>query len=148
MKHTHITRLSNPYALDIPEIKALFEKAFKHDIPAPVDGVIEELRQLVASPATLCVIGWEDMEAKGLVIAFLPRSKLFLHPQTYHFYNSGSAKLRNDMLANMLDWTRENGYNDLFVANWTGAKDEVFERSFRKGNKMHKIGAAYVLEFD
>lgn len=148
MKSTHITRLTNPYALDIPEVRGLFEKAFKNDIPAPVDGVLEELHSLVLRPEVLCLIGWEDMNAKGLLITRLPSSKMVVQPQVYHFYNSGSAKLRNKIVTATLDWVKENGYNTLLMANWTGANDKTFERIVSKGNEMFRIGSLYVLELD
>ncbi len=147
MKHVFVTRMTDPTAFAVKGIVELFGKAFKHGVPTDPNTAISEFRNMIGSPNILVLVGWEDNEPVSLLIEMLPSSPLFRYPQIYHKYNCGSLRMRDAMYNEMVAWTRENGYNGLLIANWTGKSDELYKRGLRKVGELLKVGSVFILEF-
>lgn len=141
-----VTLIQNPAAFAIPEVVALFGKAFRSGEPTSATNVIMELRTLCQLPSVAVLIGWEDAIPKALAIMVEPATALFQCPHVYHFYCCGGAALRNKVLDAMVDWTRQKGYTGMSGSNWTGRSDKTFERVFRRAGRAERIGAAYRIQ--
>ncbi len=140
-----VVRLTNPAALERDEVQALFRAAFENNPLADFDQVRPELAALPADPMIGLFIGAEKGALLGLVVACLPRSTLTPAPSVYHFYNAGSAKLREALVSAMVDFFLEAGYTRFWAINTTGRDDEPYMKLFRSAGEAQRIGS--FLEF-
>lgn len=62
-------------------------------------------------------------------ILALPQNP-FETPQVLHFYSEKPA-LRHSLVARVLDFVREKGYNSLLAVNSSGTTDDIWTRAFR-----------------
>lgn len=145
-KSLMVTLIQNPVAFALPEVVALFGRAFRSGEPASPTNVIMELRRMCVQPGVGVLIGWVDAEPKGVAIVVEPGTALFRNPHIYHFFCDGGIALRNKLLDAMVDWTRAKGYTGMSGSNWTGRSDKVFERTFKRAGRADRIGAAYRIQ--
>ena len=141
-----ITPIQNPAAFAIPEVVALFGRAFRSGEPASPTNVIMELRRMCTLPGVGVFIGWADAEPKGVAIVVEPGTALFRDPHVYHFFCDGGIALRNKLVDAVVDWARAKGYTGLSGSNWTGRSDKTFERIFKRAGRADRIGAAYRIQ--
>ena len=142
---TRIVRLTNPEAFGRAEVQSLFEKAFETNALATYEEAAPELKAVAADPLVAMLIGAEKGKLRALSIACLPRSALTPLPTVYHFYNGGSAKLREALIHATVDFFMEAGYTRFFAMNTTGASDEAYAKLFRKAGEAERVYS--VLEF-
>ena len=140
-----VVKLTNPEAFKRPEVQALFEAAFKDNALAEYDTALAELVALPADPMVGLFVGAEKGALKGLCIACLPRSALTPTPSVYHFYNAGSAKLREALISATVDFFIEAGYTRFWTINATGRSDEAHAKLFRSVGEAKRLGS--FLEF-
>ena len=140
-----VVRLTNPVAFKRTEVQELFKSAFESNPIAEYDQVIGELVALPADPMVGMFIGAEKGKLAALCIACLPRSALTPVPSVYHFYNAGSAKLREALIAATVDFFLEAGYTRFWTINATGKSDEAHAKLFRSAGEAKRIGS--FLEF-
>ncbi len=142
---TRVVRLTNPEAFKRPEVQELFKAAFENNQMTTYDQAIGELVALTTDPLVGLLIGAEKGKLKALCIVCLPRSSLAATPSVYHFYNSGSAKLRETLMSAAVDFFLEAGYTRFWTINATGRTDEAHEKLFRNAGEVKRIGS--FLEF-
>ncbi len=140
-----VVRLTNPEAFKREEVQALFKEAFEKNPMADYDDVIAELVAISTDPNVALMIGAEKGKLKALCIACLPRSTLTATPSVYHFYNSGSAALREALITATVDFFLEAGYTRFWTINGTGRSDEAHAKLFRSVGEAKRIGS--FLEF-
>jgi len=140
-----VVRLTNPAAFKREEVQALFRAAFETNPLADYEKALGELVALPADPMVGLFIGAEKGELKALCIACLPRSALTPVPTVYHFYNTGSAKLREALIITTVDFFLEAGYTRFWTINATGRSDEAHAKLFRSAGAPKRIGS--FLEF-
>lgn len=81
----------------------------------------------------------------AFVIIVLPQNPLQV-PQVVHFYSEGAPQ-RRALVAKVLAFMKENGYNKFWGINGSGKSDAVWTRAFR--HKEWKINAMNtVFEFE
>lgn len=143
---TRVVRLTNPAAFDQDEVRALFTKAMDM-YPIPKFETVEPLfRNAVNDPLVAIFIGAEKGKLKGLSIGCLPRDVLTPYPSVYHFYNSGSAKLREALMKETVDFFLEAGYTRFWAVNIVTDNDEAYKRLFKSVGEIRKL--ASLMEFD
>lgn len=142
---TRVVRLTNPEAFKRDEVQALFREAFESNMMATYDKAIGELVAISSDPLVALLVGAEKGELRGLVIACLPRSTLTATPSVYHFYNSGSAKLREALVKATVDFFLEAGYTRFWAINTLGDNDEAYAKLFRSAGEARRLGS--FLEF-
>ncbi len=142
---TRIVRLTNPEAFGRAEVQRLFEKAFENNALATFEEAAPELVGIAADPLVAMLIGAEKGKLRALSIACLPRSTLTPFPTVYHFYNAGSAKLREALIDATVDFFLQAGYTRFLAMNTTGASDEAYAKLFRKAGEAKRVYS--VLEF-
>lgn len=142
---TKVVRLTNPAAFEQDEVQELFKSAFESNPLADFVKARAELATLPSDPMIGLFIGAEKGALLGLVIACLPRSTLTPVPSVYHFYNAGSAKLRELLLSTMVDFFLQAGYTRFWAINTTGRDDEAYMKLFRSAGEASRVGG--FLEF-
>lgn len=140
-----VVRLTNPQAFARPEVQELFKKAFESNKMADFEDVMEELVLTAPDPMVGMFIGAEQGLLRGLCIACLPRSRLTPVPSVYHFYSTGTAKLREALVSATVDFFLEAGYTRFWTINATERSDEAHAKLFRSAGEAKRIGS--FLEF-
>lgn len=137
-----IVRTLNPKALDVPQINALFARAFEGSIIADGDfrSNVDEFRTLIADPTSGVFLGAEKGFFKALGIILLPTGKLIPAPQILHFYNEGSLGLKRALMTHGIDFLREKGYNSFWAINGAGIDEKLWKRAFRGAGAFEPIG--------
>ncbi len=138
---TRIVRLTNPDAFARPEVQKLFTKAFENNSLTNFDDAAAELALVASDPLVAILIGAEKGKLRALAIACLPRSTLTPLPTVYHFYNGGSAKLRNALVDATVDFFMEAGYTRFLAINQTGRSDEAYAKLFRRAGEAERISS-------
>jgi len=142
-----IIRLRNPEALALQPIRDLFARAFESQTPVSFEVFMPAIEPYLSSPDVAVLVGREDNAYKAVTIALMPGSALFPFPQVYHFYNEGSAKLRNRLIDALVEWVKEQGYNSLHVAKWSDGPDKVWKRAFSRAGRFEKLGSTFRIDF-
>lgn len=142
---SRVVRLTNPEAFKQEEVQAHFRAAFEKNPMADFETALGELVALPSDPMVAMLIGAEKGKLKGLVIACLPRSALTPIPNVYHFYNAGSAKLREALVKATVDFFLEAGYTRFWAINTAGDNDEAYMKLFRSAGEARRVGS--FLEF-
>ncbi len=140
-----VVRLTNPGAFEQDEVKKLFTKAFETNSLTNFEDAAAELAGIATDPLVAILIGAEKGKMRALAIACLPRSTLTPFPTVYHFYNNGSAKLRNALVDATVDFFLEAGYTRFLAINTTGRSDEAYKKLFHRAGEAERISS--MLEF-
>lgn len=140
-----IHRITNPAALDIPEIEGLLTRAFEQHPWLRFPQVKYELAMNIQHWSWGLFIGFEQMTPKAMLLVSLPTS-VFGHVSVVMIYNEGSKKLAGQLIDRGVEWTRNSGYNEVVVMNGSRAPDEIWLRAFRRAGTMHRLGSVYRLE--
>lgn len=141
-----VVRLTNPAAFDQPEVSDLFNAAFAGNPMTDFEAARGDLERAALDPNVALFIGAEKGALKGLSIACLPRNTLTPVPSVYHFYNAGSAKLREALVKATVDFFLEAGYTRFWAINTAGEDDEAYGKLFRSAGEAKRIGS--FLEFN
>ncbi len=142
---TRIVRLTNPAAFDRPEVQRLFTRAFETNSLADYPESEAELRQAATAENVAMLIGAEKGKLRALAIACLPLSTLTPLPTVYHFYNRGSAMLRNALVDAVVDFFLQAGYTRFLAINETGRSDKAYAKLFSRAGEAQRISS--MLEF-
>ncbi len=142
---TRIVRLTNPAAFDRPEVQRLFTRAFETNPLADYPESEAELRQAATAEHVAMLIGAEKGKLRALAIACLPLSTLTPLPTVYHFYNRGSAILRDALVDAVVDFFLQSGYTRFLAVNGTGRSDKAYAKLFSRAGEVQQIGS--MLEF-
>ncbi len=144
----NVIRLVHPDSFQLIDIQNLVHNAFES-----IDDVIDT-EQLMNSMVdfvlkdNICILaGQEDYKWKGLAI--VTESPLYREPQVFHFYSSGSSKLRKAMIESVVEWVKEQGYNGFWTSNINGEeKDSAFKRLFKRAGTPQKMGTIFRFEVE
>lgn len=143
-----VIRLKNPLALTVPEVVALFEKAFKGDRPVSAAVALAELSRLIASPYVAVFLGEEARQYKALAIMIHSASPLFgERARVFHFFNTGSKMLRDSCIEAVIQQAKDWGYDGLLVANFSGKTDQAWKTAFRSAGTFRKAGTVFEIDF-
>ncbi len=142
---TRIVRLTNPAAFDRPEVQRLFTRAFEQNPLADYPETDPELRLAATAEHVSILIGAEKGKLRALAIACLPLSTLTPLPTVYHFYNKGSAMLRNALVDEVVDFFLKAGYTRFLAVNGTERGDKAYAKLFSRAGEVQKTGS--MLEF-
>ena len=136
-----IWELTQPQALILEPVASLFLRAFM-GVPLRVEpaDVLMTLARELPNPRVAIFIGAEDAKLLGLTIMYAPADAMIAEPQVYHFYNGGSAKLRDALIEKLLTRVKEWGYDSFLGANGSGHSDKAWLRAFRKGGTVEEVG--------
>lgn len=140
-----VVRLTNPAAFDRAEVTDLFNAAFADNPMAAFDAARADLELAATDPQVALLIGAEKGALCGLSIACLPRNSLTPIPSVYHFYNRGSAKLREALVKATVDFFLEAGYTRFWAINTASENDKAYGKLFRSAGEAKRIGS--FLEF-
>ncbi len=141
-----VVRLTNPEAFDQKEVRALFVKALGM-YPIPEYETIEPMiRASALNPLVALFIGAEKGKLRGLSIACLPHDALTPTPSVYHFYNAGTAKLREELIKATVDFFLQAGYTRFWAVNIATGNDEAYMKLFKSVGKIKRL--ASLMEFE
>ena len=129
-KVLQVVKLGNPDWLLTDIAEEFFERAFKTGSLVQGDNVRAGLRLELPSNRTIVLLGFVDGEVEAILIGFIPCSLLLSNAATlYHLYSNGGVKLRDKVIAEFVEWVKENGYDTILTYNFGKAKDKVGERA-------------------
>lgn len=138
-----ILNLKNPHSLELPQIRALFARAFENHLQADGETVLAELSRHIDNEALTVLIARDDEgQYRGLSVIMFPATRLFSTAQVYHFYFNGPRDLREDLIEATLLSCREKGY-DRFVTTNRNGKERAFRRLFQSAGEMVERGMLY-----
>lgn len=139
----NVVQVVQPFVFRMPEIIDLIERAFKGSMVEDIDNLILELQKFIVLDYAALFIGQENLKWNALTV--IMRSNLLKDPQVFHFYCSGSSKLRRKLMQESLDWIKNQGYNGFWTSNMSG-RETAFKRLFKKAGEAKKIGTIYKFE--
>lgn len=142
---TAVVQVRNPVAFQNDKGLAFLAEAMASQPLADFEKGQEELFKLISAPNVGVFIGAEKGALKGLVLAVLPTDKLTPIPHVFHFYNKGSAGLRDALVKATVDFFLQEGYTSFWAVNTAGDDDEAYMKLFRKAGKAKRLGS--FLEF-
>lgn len=135
-----ILELQNPRALDLPEIRALFARAFDNHPQVDGETVLSELQHWLGHEKLTVLLVRDDTGTyRGLSIILFPATRLFAMPQVYHFHFNGPRALREELIQATLLAIRRQGYDKFATTNLNG-RERAFQRLFRSAGDMVELG--------
>lgn len=135
-----IINLKNPHSLELPQIRALFARAFENHLQADGETVLAELSRHIDNEALTVLIARDDEgQYRGLSVIMFPATRLFSTAQVYHFYFNGPAKLRKTLIRATVLACEANGYNRFVTTNLNG-KERAFQRLFSEAGEIVELG--------
>ena len=139
-----VIRVTQPEALDDPEIRAFFIRAIvANKIPYP-DGTIMELQARFPEAQLGVWAGLDDTgKLVGLCIAQLPTSNFMLAAQVLLAYNEGDPKVTKEVKAAVQEWISSFGLKSLIGCNRSGHPDKVWLRANKDAGTPTFVGSAY-----
>lgn len=137
-----VLRLRNVAAYQLPEVEALVQRAFDAQPLLPeAEVALEELRKYATDPALVVLVAREGEALTGLLVAFLPFTRLSDSASVYHLYTQTSAA-REALSEEIVDLLRDLGVSAMETLSLTG-REEAFERLFRTVAPVKRIGAMF-----
>lgn len=144
-----VVRLRDPRALDAAPLQELMVKAFPEGQNLLPQGYVanpEMFKRIVEFDHLHLLVGAEKGEFKGLVLIVMPASAFIVEPQVGHFYNGGSAAMRDALIEKTVSTIVGKGYTTFRAQNMTDASDEAWMRIYKKAGKAEKIGSIFKFE--
>ena len=143
MTEVFVTQIRNPLAYTLPEVQALFDRAFE-DLPY-VTGkqVVAVLLGHIEDDDLAAFMAEEDGRPVGMMVLIGDSYPLYPTAQIYHFFNEGTPKVRRALIERIMEWMREHGHTEFFGSNVGDKPDSVWLRAFRVGGKGEKVGTIY-----
>lgn len=140
--------LRDPNALANPSLQAFIKQAlsaqFTIDANSNLADTAEELFSYIQRPDMFLLIGIEDGEFQGLLLAHLPLSRLFPMPMINLIYCTGSKDLRLAMCDRIMDIFVSHGYTKTWAVNSSGHSDKAWEKVLDTGRNVFKrLGTVY-----
>jgi len=135
-----IKRVNQPLALTHPEMVRMLA-TWTRD----TDQWAVLARTLLQGTATAIVGAVNEVSLGGILIIVLPGELGSELPQIVHFYCSAGPALKKALLADGVDYLRQNGYDRVWALNQSGRKDSVWSRAFKAAGSAYRIGT--VMEF-
>ena len=135
--------LQNPDLLELVSMQALFRAAFPAGtlVLGGFDEAPEHYRDLITDGRNEWVIGVENDELRAVAVVYLPNTEENFHAQILHFYNSGSARLRGEVVDKLVEILRDRGHMKVWAINQTGAPDSIWARMFRRAGSNRRVGS-------
>lgn len=107
------------------QLNSLILRGMRPFFSASDADIIKEVARGVASKEYKVFI----LDNAAFCIIRMPQNALDI-PQVLHFYSEKPA-LRSKLVAHVLDFVKEKGYNKLRAINGSGFPDDVWQRAFR-----------------
>jgi hypothetical protein len=147
---TEVFRLLNPNALLSAEFVAFMREATasgaRFFAGGDFDKAALEFFTAIGNPLMGIFIGVEDGRYKAFGMISLPTDKLLPYPLILHAFNKGSKKLGKSMLAQGLQFVKENGYTQTLAVNGSDREDALWEGAIsRAGGEFKRIGAMVLI---
>lgn len=142
-----IARITDPNHLMISEVIDLFNEAFSSADVLPGDFIeyLPEFSKMVTLKRICILLGEEGGVLAGLAVVILPSDRLVPLPQVYHFYNRGSAKMRDCLIEGVVDFVRKGGYKRFRAINLSGRSNDAWKKVFKKAGSIRPVGD--IMEF-
>lgn len=143
----NVARLRNAEALDAEPLQDLLREAMPEGtlvLPAGFDQHVDEFKAMVAdSDLNEVIVGTEKGEFRAMGWIAYPAGSLMDRPQVVHFYNKGTAKLRNAVIEEGVQAMVERGYAQFHAINATGKDDEAWKKAFSKAGEAEHVGSIF-----
>lgn len=138
--------VKNTQVFAIPQVQKLLEEALASvDFIAPggLASVAEDLFEYVNRDDHWLVLGIENGEYVGLVMAFGHSNNLFPYPTVTLIYNAGTAEMRRELVRETMDILTQKGYTKAWAVNGSKRSDKAWQRLFSgSGVGVNLIGSA------
>ena len=141
-----VIRLQNPNALSSPEFRAFLKRSVKRGALLGDDALVELLLTRMAVPTFAALVGVEAGKFKAITLVTLPETVSQSLPYVAHFYNEGSAALRDAVLKAMVDFIIQGGYTKFLAVNLADRDFKAWAKVFEKAGKATELGR--LVEFE
>lgn len=141
-----VLRVLNPQAFALPPLADLLEAALA-GVQLAGEGAREEIIRRVGDPRFGVFVGRQGDAYKALAIATWSSSALPPVCSVYQFYNKGRKALREAMVAALVAYAREGGYDRVLTID-TNLKGRAFSKVFSTGGQVTEVGQAYLIDIE
>ena len=141
-----VIRLQNPNALVSPEFRAFLKRSVKREALLGEDDLLGVLHSGMSSPNFAALVGVEGGAFKALTLVTLPSQPAQPQPYVQHFYNEGTAALRDALLEAMVDFIVQGGYTKFLAVNLADRDFKAWAKTFQKAGKSTELGR--LVEFE
>lgn len=141
-----VLRVMNPRALAVPPLSDLLDQALE-GVQISGEGARDEIIRRVGSPGFGVFVGRQGGAFKALAIATWSSSALAPVCSVYQFYNKGRKALREALVAALVAFAREGGYDRVLTID-TNRKGRAFSKVFSTGGQVTEVGQAYLIDIE
>lgn len=141
-----VLRVMNPRALAVPPLSDLLDQALE-GVQVAGGGARDEIIRRVGSPGFGVFVGRQGDTFKALAIATWSSSALAPVCSVYQFYNKGRKALREALVAALVAYAREGGYDRVLTID-TNLKGRAFSKVFSTGGQVTEVGQAYLIDIE
>lgn len=138
--------LRDKNALANPSFQQFLQEALaaNFNVNGNLVDVAQELMAYIENPNMFMLVGMEDGEFRGLLLAHLPLSRLFPVPMITFLYCAGSKALRIGLCDRIMDIFVSHGYTKTWAWNSSGHSDKAWEKVLDTGRNVFKrLGSVY-----
>jgi hypothetical protein len=144
-----ILTLRDPNALANPSFQTFLQTALSSNfsVNSNLSDVVQELVAYMTQPNMFMLVGMEDGEFRGLLLAHLPLSRMFPVPMITFLYSAGTPELRIALCDRIMDIFVSHGYTKSWAWNSSGHSDKAWEKVLDTGrNQFKRLGSVYSVE--
>lgn len=146
-----VIKITNPKALDLPEVKAFLTRILPEDnlaVSGPPAMRLATLKIMVEDPSAALFMGIEENKPKVFAIVLVPDvGNPTLKAQITYFHSEGSSSLRGKSVDTILEFLQSKGHVKVYAINATGRPDSVWARMFQRAGTSKKVGSIMELTF-
>lgn len=143
-----VIHLRNPNALSSPDFRAFLKRSVKRGSLLDEAALIQGLLARLPDPGFAALVGVEKGVFQALSLISLPANSWQPQPYVQHFYNGGSAALRDALVKATVDFVVQAGYTTFIAVNLVDRGFDAWAKTFRKAGETKVIGQLVEFKVD